>query len=217
MSRILDRWRVWMLAGAICMAVGGRVHPSFDYSRPTFDLIVASPLFSSAWVPVHVLTLTGLILVTLGLAELVRSGLLSGPGLLAGRVAVVGGALSALEMTFHLLAFVDRDAAVAGRPAPIIDIHQALQVPSHLILGFAVAALAIIEISRLGSTRLGWAWRIASVIGLLGPIAHGLAGPVVIRQCTICRVERPSLRRRNPTRETSPATSLRIDQSRNGL
>src|SRR5207253_10033411 len=141
----------------------------------TFDLIVASALFSSAWAPVHTLILAGLILVTVGLAGLVRSGLLSGRARVAGRLAVLGGTLSAVEMIFHLLAFVERDAAVTGGPTPIINIHQALQVPSHPLLGFAGAALAIFEVGRLRGSKLAWVWRIASVIGLLGAIAHGLA------------------------------------------
>jgi hypothetical protein len=92
----------------------------------------------------------------------------------------VGGALSALEMIFHLLAFVERDAAITGGSTPIIDIHQGLQVQSHPLLGFAVAALTILEVRRLDGSRLVWVWRIASVIGLLGAIAHGLAGPLVV-------------------------------------
>ena len=177
---IRDRWRIWLAAGAICMMAGGRLHPSFDYSQSTFDRIVASPLFSSAWVPVHALILIGLILVTVGLAGLVRSGLLSRSARVAGRIAVAGGVLSALEMIFHLFAFVERDAAVTTGHTPIIDIHQALQVPSHPMLGFAVAALTIFEAGRLRGSRVVWVWRIATVVGLLGALAHGLAGPVVV-------------------------------------
>ena len=51
MTRMLDQWRTWLGAGAICLIVGGRLHPSFDLSQSTFDRIAASPLFSSAWAP----------------------------------------------------------------------------------------------------------------------------------------------------------------------
>ena len=162
------------------MIAGGRLHPSFDYSQPTFDLIVASPLFSGAWAPVHALILAGLILVTAGLSGLARGGLLSGAALRAAQVAVAGAALSALEMTFHLVAFIERDAAVADRPTPLIDIHQALQVPSHPLLGFAVATLAVLDFRRLRGSALDWPWRIATTIGALGGVAHGLAGPLTI-------------------------------------
>jgi hypothetical protein len=174
------RWRLSLAAGAFCMIAGARLHPSFDYTQPTFDLIVASALFSSAWAPVHALILAGLILVTAGLSGLVRSGLLSGAALRAGRLALAGAALSALEMTFHLIAFLEREAAIADRPTPLIDIHQALQVASHPLLGFSVATLSILEFGRLRGSALDWPWRIASVIGVLGAAAHGLAGPLTI-------------------------------------
>ena len=35
------RWRPVMVIGAVCMVVGGRLHPAFDMSRPTFDALCA--------------------------------------------------------------------------------------------------------------------------------------------------------------------------------
>ncbi len=180
MKALLARWRVWLVAAAACLAVGARVHPQFDLAQPSFGRILASPLFSKAWVPDHALILAGLVLLTLGLAGLVGSGLLSGAAAVAGRVAIIGGALSALEMVFHLSAVVERDALVAGAPTPVITIQEALQVVSHPLLGFAVAAIAVANSGRLGTAPLGWAWRIVSAVGLAGAVAHGLAGPVVV-------------------------------------
>jgi hypothetical protein len=91
------------------------------------------------------------------------------------RAAIVGTALQAIEMAFHTAAMVDHDKLVAGAPTPVLTTHlwmTAVLYPvfAFTLIGFIIAAA---RDRTLGSWWIAW-------LGVIGALAHGAAGPLVV-------------------------------------
>ncbi|MBI3968654.1 MAG: hypothetical protein HY329_23715 [Chloroflexi bacterium] len=167
-------WRSLLVGAAVLLFLGGPLHPKPD-PGVSFEAASAKMLADPGWVPSHGLMLATHVLLAFGFFGLTRRVRLSGAARIAGWFAVVGAALSAIEMSFHLGAVVELDALVAGRPTPIFLTHLVLATLAQPLLGFSVAALAV-----LGARRRGVIDLVIGLIGAIGGLAHGLAAPIVV-------------------------------------
>lgn len=162
------------LAGVLIF-LGGFLHPRAD-TGGGFDATFAGLFADPKWAPSHAVTLVGLVILAASLAALVRTGALpSGRLRTLGVVATAGAAISAVEMLPHLFAGSEAEAFVRGEGTPVIDVHLALQAVATPVLGFAVAALALV-----GARTRVVGHPFAAVLGVVGGVAFGLAGPAIL-------------------------------------
>jgi hypothetical protein len=126
----------------------------------------------SLWVPSHVGILVWAVLLVPGLLGLARSGLLSGAARTAAWVAFGVSILWLVESVPHLLAALDQDALLAGQSAPFLYGHLVGATLVYPLIGFSVAALALLSGRTLTHPVLG-------VLGAVGAAAFGFA-PVAV-------------------------------------
>ena len=174
MSLLADRfWRQALALAALLLFAGGPLHPNPDTTR-SFEQSTAAMLGTPSWVPAHALILAAYVAAAVGLSGLARRAT-SPAGRAAGWLAVAGALGSAVEMSFHLAAVVDRAALVSGGPTPILNTHLTLATFVQPLLGFSIAAYAVLETHRrdaLGIALLG--------LGVVGGVLHGLSAPIVV-------------------------------------
>jgi len=165
-------WPWALAAGGVLFLIGGPLHPSSDSSLPESQA-TAEFIGAATWVPSHALILLAAVGYLIGLFGLARSPMpLSTAARRSARVAAAGGVLLAVESIFHLGAFLDEDAALAGNATPILSTHLALSLVVYPIFTFAVAALAVLSRDALTHPVVG-------IIGAIGAIAFGLAPALV--------------------------------------
>lgn len=167
--------RVWpwvLIAAGVLFVIGGALHPSEDSSLPDAEA-TAETLGAATWIPSHASLLVSTIGFLIGLFALVRSDVpLSTAARRAAWVATVGGALYALEGVFHLAAFADEDALLAGDSTPFLSTHTTMAVVVYPLFTFAVAALAVLSRATLTHPVIG-------IVGALGAVIFGLAPALV--------------------------------------
>jgi hypothetical protein len=155
------------------MAVGGSLHPH-DAKESLTDTLLGL-LSSPAWGVSHVLIITGVVLVVLGLAGARRERLFPDQVRLWLTLAIVCWAISVVELVPHLLAGSEHHALEAGESTPMLTTHLTLSVVTGPLLGLSVAALAV-AVARAARTVPAW---LLAVVGVLGGLVFGAAAPVV--------------------------------------
>jgi len=165
-------WPWAMAAGGVLFLIGGPLHPSSDSSLPESQA-TAELIGGGTWIPSHALILAGAIGYLIGLFGLARSRMpLSTSARRAAWVAEVGAVLLAVEGVFHLGAFLDEDAALAGDSIPILSTHMALSLVVYPLFTFAVGALAVLSRRTLTHPVVG-------AVGAIGAVAFGVAPALV--------------------------------------
>jgi len=163
------------LAGALIL-VGGFLHPRAN-TAGEFDPTFAGMLADPKWETSHAVTLVGSVVLAACLTALVRSRALSSDRRLRilGAIAAAGAVLASVEMIPHLFARSEAEEFLQGQGTPLIDLHLALQAVSTPVLGFGVAALALV-----GARTRAVGHPLAAVLGVAGGVAFGLAGPAIL-------------------------------------
>ena len=174
MSAVADRfWRQALALAALLLLVGGALHPNADTTR-SFEQSTAAMLGSATWVPGHLVWLIANLVGALGLWGLARRAT-STAGRAAGWLAVAGALASAVELTFHTAAVVERAALQTGGPTPILYIHMTLAALVQPLLGFSIAAYAVLETHRRDAIGLALV-----TLGVVGGVLYGLSAPIVV-------------------------------------
>jgi len=163
----------WALGvGGLLFLVGGLMHPAGGSTRPE-PLATAEFIGAPAWIPSHTLLLVGTVGLLIGLFALARSRApLSTGARRAAWVAAIGGVLLVVEGAFHLAAFADEDAVLAGAATPFLSTHQVMSLFVYPLFTFSVAALAVLSGRTLTHPAV-------SVIGALGAVCFGVAPALV--------------------------------------
>ncbi|MDQ4037075.1 MAG: hypothetical protein M3313_01665 [Actinomycetota bacterium] len=173
-SRRTDN-RMWpwvLIAAGLLFVIGGALHPNEDSSLPDEEA-TAETLGAATWIPSHALLLISGIGFLIGLFLLVRSQVpLSTAARRAAWVATVGAGLYAVEGIFHLAAFADEDALLAGNATPFLSTHTTMAVVVYPLFTFAVAALAVLSRRALTHPVIG-------VLGAIGAVGFGVAPALV--------------------------------------
>lgn len=168
-------WPAALAAGGLLFLIGGAMHPDEDTSLPEAEA-TAGFIGAPAWVPSHSLVLIGSLGFLIGLFVLARSRMpFSNAAQRAAWVAAIGAALFFVESFFHLAAFADEDAALAGDATLFLSTHMALALVVYPLFTFAVAALAVLSRNSLTHPVIGIVGAIGAVIFGLAPALAGLA------------------------------------------
>ena len=162
------RWPTALTVGGVLFMIGGALHPDEDTSLPEAEA-TADFIGASTWIPAHTLILLGSLGFLIGLFALARSRMpLSSAARRAAWIAAVGAVLFFIESGFHLAAFADEDAVLAGDATPFLSTHMALSLVVYPLFTFALAALAVLSRDTLTHPVIG-------IVGAIGAITFGLA------------------------------------------
>lgn len=136
---------------------------------------MAEMLAHPQWVPAHSLLLAGFALLPIGLLLHRRAVRLPGTSARWTWLAIAGAVFQAVEMAFHLAAYVDHANLVAGRATPVLTTHLWLAAVSYPIFGVTVVGWIVVGARDkvIGSPWITW-------LGVLGAIAHGAAAPLAV-------------------------------------
>lgn len=167
----------WAFAtGGVLFLIGGLLHPSGDSTLPE-PQATAAFIGAPTWIPSHAFIVAGTIGFMIGLFALARSPMpLPTAARRAAWVAAVGAVLLSIEGVFHLAAFADQDAALAGAATPILSTHMAMSLIVYPLFTFAVAALAVLSGRTLTHPVVGIIGAFAAVAFGVAPALVGLAG-----------------------------------------
>ena len=159
-------WRVCFVGCALFVMAGGPRHPG-----GTMAEMLADP----EWVPSHTLQLAGFVLLPIGLLLYQRAAPRPARTRQWTRLAAIGALLQAVEMAFHLAAYVDHANLMAGHATPVLTTHLGLAVVCYPIFAVTIVGwiVAGMRDKVLGSPLIAW-------IGILGVVAHGAAAPLVV-------------------------------------
>ncbi|MEJ7772995.1 MAG: hypothetical protein WKF51_13915 [Geodermatophilaceae bacterium] len=165
-------WPWVLIASGVLFVIGGSLHPNEDSSLPDPEA-TAGAIGTNTWIPAHGLLLVSAIGFLIGLFALVRSDLpLPSAARRAAWVATVGAGLYAVEGVFHLAAFADEDALLAGEATPFLSTHLTMGLVVYPLFTFAVAALAVLSRGTLTHPAIG-------VLGAIGAVIFGVAPALV--------------------------------------
>jgi hypothetical protein len=158
-------------AGGAFTLVGSALHPTGGSSNyhDSFAAQLANPIGA----PANWLTLIGSLLLAWGVWMLLDSAWRNAPGLVraGARLAIVSSAILVIESGASLAMRTTAAAYAAGTPVPMVRLSETLYpacLPA-LMLG----ALLL----NLGNRRLAPA--VVRIVGAVGMVALGLAGPFV--------------------------------------
>jgi hypothetical protein len=147
--------RIWAwlsILGGVLLLGGEVLHPPAVSGLPEGQLL-ATQLGDPLWIPAHVLSLAGLVVLLIGMIAFVRSLTAGDPALRglstgARRAAVwvrLALGLSVIQAIPHLAAFLDRDELLTGQTTPVVFAYYALAGVAYPLFGFSVAALALLS------------------------------------------------------------------------
>lgn len=156
-----------LAAAGVALAAGGLLHPDGD---PIAQL--ASPL----WATSHAVLMVGMLLLAIGAAGAAARLELPRPIRTAAGVTAVAALLSTGELVPHLLAATDLHALQHGGPHPFYDIHLMAGPVTNAVIGFSLAALAVIAAP---SRALGGGPVLAG-LAVVGGVAFALAAPLLV-------------------------------------
>lgn len=173
-----DVSRLRRLGGALLALAGvpfllaGILHPHGEGS--SFEEATAAMLHGATWSLAHWIGLVAMTVVVWAVWLLVDAGWTRSSAVAhaGARLTILSGVFMAVQMAAEIGAGHSADAYAAGRPAPLIDLLEAMQVIGWPALGLGFALLA------LGVTHS--APRIVSVLAAVGGVAVALAGILVM-------------------------------------
>jgi hypothetical protein len=170
----LHGWRLALVASAVFLVLGGRMHPEAD-AEDSLREELATMTADDGWVTGHSLIVVSALLLALGLWTAYRQRVWPADvrrPLLIGAVAV---SLYLVETVAHLSAAVDSDALAHGHAAPVAWTHVGLSSVLYPLSGVAIAYLAW----RMGRAWGGWR-RGLTGIGVAAGLLHALSVPLTI-------------------------------------
>ncbi|MDQ4054673.1 MAG: hypothetical protein M3237_18530 [Actinomycetota bacterium] len=170
--------RMQTYGGALLAVTGvpflmaGLLHPHGDGS--SFEAGTASMLQGATWSMAHWFGLVAMVLLVWAVWLLVDSGWTrrSAMAHAGARLTILAGLFMAVQMAAEVGAGESVHDYAAGRPAPLVDLLEAMQVVGWPALGLGFALLA------LGATHA--APRPVSLLAAVGGIAAGLGGILVM-------------------------------------
>jgi hypothetical protein len=159
-------WRICFLLAAVFMSLGGPKHPQGDIPQ-----MLANP----AWFSSHAWVFLSFAALLAGLVLYDRSVEVTPPVRRWLRIAIVMTALETLEMALHTVAYMDLQNLLAGESTPVLTIHLMLAMIVYPVFGILMSGFMIVAAREraLGSPWMAW-------IGVIGAVAHGAAGLLVI-------------------------------------
>lgn len=165
-----------MALAGLLLSVGGLLHPRAE-TAGEFESTLATMYAAAAWEASHIVTLVGWVVLAVSFAALRRSGAVASDRrlrVLAG-IVTVGAGLAAAEILPHLLAASEAEEVVAGDGAPFTSAHLIAQAISTPVLGFGVAAFAVVgaRTRAVGQPAL-------AALAVLGGVAVGIVGPAIL-------------------------------------
>ena len=177
-SPMHDTRRMQTCGGALLAATGipflmaGLLHPHGEGS--SFEAGTASMLQGATWSMAHWFGLVAMVLLVWAVWLLVdagwtRASVLAHAG---ARLTILAGLFMAVQMSAEIGAGESVHDYAAGRPAPLVDLLEAMQVVGWPALGLGFALLA------LGATHA--APRPVALLAAVGGIAAGLGGILVM-------------------------------------
>ena len=164
---------VLLVAGGLLLAVGGQLHPRG--SGNTVEAHLLSMLASPQWAFAHLISLAGLVVVTVAFAGAWRSGAFGPSARPWVLLAALGWGFGALEQVPHLLAAGDAHALAHHEPTPVLDLHVMLQIVATPAVGLSGAAVAVAAARSAGS-RAAW---VLAAVALLGGLLYAASAPLV--------------------------------------
>jgi hypothetical protein len=173
-----DTHRIQTYGGTLLAATGvpflmaGLLHPHGEGS--SFEAGTASMLQGATWSVAHWFGLVAMVLLVWAVWLLVDSGWTRGSAMAhaGARLTILAGSFMAVQMAAEIGAGGSAHAYAAGRPAPLVDLLEAMQVVGWPALGLGFALLA------LGATHA--APLPVSILAAVGGIAAGLGGVLVM-------------------------------------
>jgi len=177
-TRVDDTRRMQTYGGAVLAATGvpflmaGLLHPHGKGS--SFEAGTASMLEGATWSVAHWFGLVAMMLLVWAVWLLVDSGWTRGSAMAhaGARLTILAGSFMAVQMAAEIGAGESVHAYAAGRPAPLVDLLEAMQVVGWPALGLGFALMA------LGATHA--APRSVAMLATIGGIAAGLGGVLVM-------------------------------------
>ena len=165
-------WRIVLLASAVAMLNGGRLHPASDAADPMrkeLAVMTSDP----SWVPGHTLVVAATVLLVVGLRLAMRREEWPSTARRALQVGSLVLAAYVVETVFHLAAAVDSSELAAGESAPVAMTHLYLAAVLYPASGLAIAYLA----DTLGR---GWSRgrRVIAYVGVLAGLLHAVSAPM---------------------------------------
>ena len=166
-------WRIALVASGLATINGGRLHPGADPADP-FRQELATMTAHEHWVPGHILTMVGAILLVVGLRLATRLEW-SARTVRALRIGSMVFALYVVETVAHLMSFVDSHALATGGSAPVAMTHVALATVLYPLSGAALVHLAV-------TLAREWPlpWRLVAVVGVVAGVVHALSVPMTL-------------------------------------
>jgi hypothetical protein len=153
-------WRAPFVIGGFLYLWGSAQHP-----RGTMAEMMAAP----EWVPGHTTVFIALLVLTLGLVLVRRTGRATASTDRWLRFVIIATALEAVEMGVHTVAYVDGEALAQGHSTPVLTLH--LWLATLIYPFFAISLVGLIRAGQregvLGSRWIAW-------LGMLGAAAHGI-------------------------------------------
>lgn len=164
--------RAMALSGVLILATGA-LHP-----RPKGDTVTEAAVGmvgADGWVLAHLPQALGMLVLAVAALRLRRVDGVSSALRSAATLAVVGAVVAVVESVPHILATTEATALAEGGSTPLYATHMWLQALATPLAGAGVAAMA-----WAGSRDGVLGPRPLAVLGILGGIGFGLAGPSVL-------------------------------------
>lgn len=158
-------------AGGVCTLIGSALHPTGGSSD--YHASIATQLADPIGTPAAWLTLVGSLLIGCGLWVLLGSRWRARPPVvqLGARLAIIGSLMLVVESAATLAMRSAASAYAAGTPVPMVTFSESLY--AGCLPALMLGALMV----NLASPRL--APVPVRIIGAVGTVAIGLAGPLV--------------------------------------
>jgi hypothetical protein len=162
---------IMFAAGGACTLLGSALHPTGGSSD--YHASIAKQLASPIGTPAAWLTLVGSLLIACGLWVLLSSVWRRGSAAvqLGTRLSIIGSLMLVVESATSLAMRTAAAPYAAGTPVPMVRLSEALY--AGCLPALMLGALMV----NLGSPQL--APKVVRIIGAVGTVAIGLAGPLV--------------------------------------
>ena len=170
--------RLQIYGGALLAAAGvpfllaGLLHPHGTGS--SYEEGTASMLQGGTWSAAHWFGLVAMVLLVWAVWLLVDAGWTRGSAMAhaGARLTILAGVFMAVQMAVEVGAGASVAEHAAGRPAPLVDLLEVMQVVGWPALGGGIALLS------LGAKHA--APRLVAVLAAAGGVAAGLGGVLVM-------------------------------------
>ena len=165
-----------MAVAGLLTFIGGQIHPRGELDQDFHQLEAGLLSHEKTWDMTHAVLAVAIVLLAAGLYLMLQTDRVrtDRPLHTATVIALIGALISWPEMAFHIAMTSEAGALASGGATPLFDIHVVLQAIFTPLLGWGMAAMA-----WRGGVTGRWGNRWIAVLGVVGGLVFGLAGPVV--------------------------------------